>query len=80
LVASATLVAVTMAVEGELTVGAVNTPLLVMVPPVALQLTAVFDVFLTVAVNCWLPAEIRLDELGETVMLTTAAGFMTTEA
>jgi hypothetical protein len=42
------------------------------VPLVALQVTPVFDVLRTVAVNCWLPAEIRADEVGETVMLTGA--------
>ena len=78
LVASATLVAVTVAVVAELTPGAVNMPLLEIVPPVAVQVTAVFEVFLTVAVNCWLPAESRLDEVGETATLTTADGFTVT--
>jgi len=72
LVVSATLVAVTVAVVEELTLGAVNIPLLEIVPPVALQVTAVFEALLTLAVNCWLPAEMRLDEIGETATLTAA--------
>jgi hypothetical protein len=69
-------VAVTVAVAGTVTRGAVNIPLLVIVPPVAVHRTAVFDVFLTVAVNCWVPAERTLDEVGETATLTgTVSGF-----
>jgi len=70
LVGSATLVAVTVAVVAAVTVGAVNIPLLLIVPPLAVQVTAVFEVFLTVAVNCCVPAEVMLDEVGETATLT----------
>jgi hypothetical protein len=76
LVASATLVAVMVAVKGAVTIGAVNIPLLLIVPPVAVHTTAVFEVFLTVAVNCCVPAEMMLEEVGETVTLTgTCAAF-----
>jgi hypothetical protein len=57
LVLSATLVAVMVAVVDEPTLGAVNTPSLEMVPPLALQLTAVFEALLTVAANRWLPPD-----------------------
>ena len=76
LLGSATLVAITVAVVGTLTLGAVNIPLLLIVPPAARHSTAVLDVFLTVAVNCCVPAEVMIDEVGETVTLTgTASGF-----
>ena len=78
LVVSATLVAVMVAVVEEFTLGAVNIPALEIVPPVADQVTAVFEVLLTVAVNCWLPAEVRLDEVGDTDTLTVAGGFTVT--
>jgi hypothetical protein len=70
LVASATLVAVMVVVVDAVTLGAVNIPLLLIVPPVAVHRTVVFEVFLTVAVNCCVPAEIMLDEVGETATLT----------
>ena len=55
LLGSATLVAVTEPVPGVLL--AVNVPSLATVPPVAVQLTAVFVVLATVAVNfCVAPA------------------------
>jgi len=60
------------------TTGAVNNPVLEIVPPVALQVTAVFEVLLTDAVNCWLPAETRLDEVGDTATLTATGGFTVT--
>ena len=66
------------AVVEELTLGAVNIPPLETVPPVAVQVTDVFEVLLTVAVNCWLPAEIRLDEVGDTATLTVAGPFTVT--
>ena len=78
LVVSATLVAVTVALVDEVTLGAVNSPLLEMVPPLAVQVTAVFEVLLTVAVNCWVPPEIRVDEVGETATLTADGGFTVT--
>ena len=46
------LVATTVAVVDELTVGAVNIPLLEIVPLLVDQVTPVFDVLLTVAMNC----------------------------
>ena len=75
LVLSAKLVAVMVAVVDELTLGAVNTPSVEIVPPFALQLTPVFEVLLTVAANRWLPPDGRLDEVGETATLTLADGF-----
>ena len=75
---SATLVAVMVAVIEIFTVGATNSPLLEIVPALALQVTAVFEVLVTVAVNCWLPVEIRLDEIGETATLIPAGGFTVT--
>jgi hypothetical protein len=76
LLESAALVAITVAVVGAVTLGAVNIPLLVIVPLLAVHTTAVFEVFLTVAVNCCVPAEMTLDEVGETVTLTgTVSGF-----
>jgi hypothetical protein len=80
LVGSATLVAVTLAVAGAVTLGAVNTPLLDIVPPLALQVTAVFEVLLTVAVNCWVAPEMRLEEVGETTTPTPVVGLMITLA
>jgi hypothetical protein len=52
LVASAALVAVTVAVVLALTVGAVWSPVLEIVPRLAVQVTAVLVVPVTVAVNC----------------------------
>ena len=63
-----------------LTLGAVNSPPLEIVPPFAVQVTAVFEVLLTLAVNCWLAPESRLDELGETVTATPVDGFTVTIA
>ncbi len=80
LVVSATLVAVMVAVVAEVTPPAVNIPLLEIVPPVALHVTAVLEVLLTEAVNCWVPPEIRAEEVGETAMLTTAAALTVTVA
>jgi hypothetical protein len=78
LVVSARLVAVMVALVDEVTAGAVKTPLLEIVPAVALQETAVFEVLVTVAVNCWLPAEIKLDEVGDTATLTATGGVTVT--
>ena len=81
-VGSATLIAVTLTVVGAVTLGAVNNPLLVIVPPVAVQVTAVFELLLTVAVNCWVAPEMRVDEVGETTTPTPPAvvGLMMTLA
>jgi hypothetical protein len=56
-VVSATLVAFTVIVVVVVTLGAVNKPLLEIVPPVAAQVTLVFDVLLTMAPNCCVPAD-----------------------
>jgi hypothetical protein len=77
-VVSAVLVAVTVTFVLLVTLGAVNIPLLVIAPPVAFQVTAVFEVLLTVAVNSWFPAEMRRDEVGETATLTAVGGFTVT--
>jgi hypothetical protein len=45
------------ALVDEPTLGAVNTPSVEIVPPLALQLTPVFEVLLTVAANRWLPPD-----------------------
>jgi hypothetical protein len=75
LVVSAVLVAVMVTVVEAVTWGAVNIPPLLIVPAVVVQTTPEFEVFFTVAVNCWLPDERRLDEVGETVTLTAAGEF-----
>jgi hypothetical protein len=75
LVLSAALVAVTVAVVAELTVGAVNIPALEIVPALALQVTAVFGVLLTVATNCCLAPESKLEVSGVSTTATTGAGF-----
>jgi len=69
-VASATLVAVMVAVVDVVTLGAVNIPLLLIAPLLAVHTTAMFELFVTVAVNCCVPAETMLDEVGETATLT----------
>ena len=73
------LVATTVTVVDEVTWGAVNTPLLEIVPLLADQVTAVFEVLLTVAMNCLIPAGNTLAEFGETVTLTAAVGLIVTE-
>jgi hypothetical protein len=55
---SAVLVAVTVAEVLLVTVGAWYRPLLLMVPGDADQVTATFDVLVTTAVNCIVPAEV----------------------
>jgi len=60
---------VTVSVEVVVTLGAVNSPLVEIVPPVALQVTAVFEVLLTVAENCCFPAEGTLAVVGETATI-----------
>lgn len=46
-------VANTVTIVDALTFGAVKRPVFVMLPPVVVQLTAVFALPVTVAVNCW---------------------------
>ncbi len=55
LVGSATLVALTVTVVFAVTVGAVNSPELEIVPAEADQITEVFVIPVTVAVNCLVP-------------------------
>ena len=80
LVVSAMLRAVTVAVVEEVTLGAVYSPLLEIVPLVADQVTPVFEVLLTVAMNCCVAADSKLLEVGDTDTLTVAGGFTVTEA
>jgi hypothetical protein len=67
LVPSATLVALTVTVFVAVTVGAVNSPVLLTVPEVADHVTAVLLLlFVTWAENCWLPPETTVAVVGET--------------
>jgi hypothetical protein len=66
-VESATLVAVTVTVLSAVTVGAVKSPALVIVPAVAVHVTPVFPVFSTCAVNCCMAPELTVAVVGETV-------------
>jgi hypothetical protein len=50
---SACEVACTLTIVDALTFGAVKRPVLVMFPPLVVQLTAVFALPVTMAVNCW---------------------------
>ncbi len=59
------LVAVTVTFILEAQVGAVNIPELEIEPPEADQVTAVFVEPVTVAVNCWVPAEETVAEAGD---------------
>jgi len=72
LLGSATLVAVTTTAVEVVTLGAVNIPLLEIVPAPADQVTAVFEVFVTFAENCCVPADAMLALSGETA--TVIAG------
>ena len=66
LLGSATLVAVTVAVVATVTLGAVNIPPPVIVPVLAVHVTAGFEAWATLAENCCVPAEATLALLGET--------------
>lgn len=77
-VGSATLVAFTVNVPAVL--GAVYRPEAEIAPPVAVQVTAEFDVPLTLAVNCWVPPVCNDAEFGETVTVTTGAAVTVTWA
>ena len=68
LLASAILVACTMTFIAEVTFGAVNIPLVEILPAEDDQATAVFEVLLTVAENCCAPSEFTVGPRGE--MLT----------
>src|SRR5437879_7678763 len=76
LVASAALVAVTVTVVLVLTAGAVKSPELEIVPAVADQVTAVLVEPVTVAVNCWVPAEATEALVGD-VETETETGTLT---
>jgi hypothetical protein len=65
LVVSATLIALTVMVVFAVTVGALNNPVLLTVPAVAVQVTAVLPVFVTWAENCRLPPEATVAVAGE---------------
>ena len=62
----ATLIAVTVTVVVVDTTGAVNKPVLEIVPALADQVTAWFEVLATVAVNCCVPPEALVTKVGET--------------
>jgi len=53
--------------------GAVNKPAVLMVPPVADQVTDWLLLFATVAVNCWFPPDATDAVEGETETLTVNA-------
>src|SRR5882762_3683529 len=76
LVASAALVAVTVTVVLVLTAGAVKSPELESDPAVADQVTAVLVEPVTVAVNCWVPAE-ATEALTGDIETETATGALT---
>jgi hypothetical protein len=78
LVGSAALVAATVADIDVLTLGAVKTPLLEIVPALADQITPFLLVPLTVAVNCCVPPETTVAVAGETA--TSRFGRTTTLA
>jgi hypothetical protein len=71
-VVSATLVAVTTTEVVDVTIGAVNNPLAETLPAEVVHVTAVFDVFETVAVNCAVAPELSDVLVGEMVTLTGA--------
>jgi hypothetical protein len=68
LVVSATLLAVSTTLVVLVTVGAVKRPLEDTVPAEAVQVTAVFEVFVTVAVNCEVAPEFTVALVGEMVI------------
>jgi len=72
MLASAALVAVT--VKFPALFPATNKPVAEIVPPVAVQFTAVFDVPVTVAENCWDAPSSRGADVGEMATLTEGGG------
>ena len=70
-VTSAALVAVTVYVPAE--PGAVNNPVCMTEPPLALHVTEVFVLPVTLAVNCCVPPVVRAEVVGE-IVTTTGAG------
>jgi len=67
---SAALIAVTVTFVLTVTVGAWYRPALEMVPTDADQVTAVFELPVTNALNCWVPADGTVAVAGETVTTT----------
>ncbi|MGZ4824694.1 MAG: hypothetical protein ACXVZT_08745, partial [Terriglobales bacterium] len=63
-------VAHTVTTWGIVTLGAVKKPVLVIVPLVAFQVTAVLELPVTVAVNCWVPPDGTEAPTGEMVSVT----------
>jgi hypothetical protein len=71
------LVAFTVTLVVEVTVGAVKSPLLEMLPAVADQVTALLKVPVTVALNCWVPSELMVALVGEIDTDTAPNAFAT---
>ena len=69
-VVSAWLVALTVTVVVVVTVGAVKRPALEIVPALVDHVTAVFVEPVTVALNCWVPPDATVVEVGEMEMET----------
>lgn len=78
LLVSATLVAVTWNEPAFLP--AVNNPVVLIVPPVAVHVTAVLLVPVTVAVNCCVPPDATVADEGDTLTDTTGAAVTVTLA
>ena len=74
------LVAVTVTVVLEVTVGAVKSPEVEIDPALADQVTAVFVEPLTEAVNCWVPPEVTVVLVGEIEIETALAALTVTVA
>ena len=71
--------AATVTIADVLTVGAVNSPVLLMLPLVAVQVTPVFVVPVTIAVNCCVPPDITVVPLaGETEITIGPVGVVVT--
>jgi len=73
-------VALTVTAVEEVTDGAVRRPEVEMDPAEVDQVTAVFDVPLTVALNCWVPLEETVALVGETATDTVVGAFTVTMA
>jgi hypothetical protein len=74
------LVALTVTEVVEVTLGAMRSPEVEIDPAEVDQVTAVFDVPLTVAVNCWVPPDESVALAGETATDTVPGGFTVTVA
>src|SRR5579862_1920506 len=74
LVGSATLVTFTVIVVVLVTEGAVKRPVVETLPALAVQLTAVLVLPVTVSVNCLVPAELTVAVVGEILIETVCAG------